>query len=132
MSQDKKPWLNEGTKHTGLMHLFNAVRYSCQGLTAAFKREAAFRQELVVIILLMPAGLWIAQSLVEFVALLGVCMLVLVMELFNSAIEATVDRIEEEPHVLAGLAKDYGSAAVMLSMIIAGAVWVSMLIQRLS
>lgn len=118
-------------KSTGLTHLANAVRFSCQGLVAAFQREAAFRHELAIIIVLMPAGIWIARSVIEFAALIAVCMLVLVMELFNSAVEALTDRIGEEPDMLAGLAKDYGSAAVMVSMIIALVVWASLLFQRL-
>ncbi|MEX2489949.1 MAG: diacylglycerol kinase [Pseudomonadales bacterium] len=118
-------------KSTGLAHLANAVRFSCQGLVAAFQREAAFRHELAVIIVVIPAGIWLARSVVEFAALIGVCMLVLVMELFNSAVEALIDRMGEEPHALAGLAKDYGSAAVMISMFIALIVWASLLFQRL-
>lgn len=122
---------SNSNKSTGLAHLANAVRFSCRGLMAAFQREAAFRHELGVIIVVMPAGIWLARSVVEFAALIGVCMLVLVMELFNSAVEAIVDRMGEEPHALAGLAKDYGSAAVMVSMIIALMVWTSLLFQRL-
>lgn len=128
MSPDK---YSNSHKSTGLTHLANAVRFSCQGLMAAFQRETAFRHELAVIIVAMPAGIWIASSITEFAALMSVCMLVLVMELFNSAIEAIVDRMGEEPHALAGLAKDYGSAAVMISMIIALIVWASLLFQRL-
>jgi diacylglycerol kinase (ATP) len=79
----------------------------------------------------IPAAIWIADSLLDFVLLMAVCLLVLVVELLNSAVEATIDRIGKEHHPISALAKDYGSAAVMLSLIIAGAVWLAMLITRL-
>lgn len=120
------------SNNTGFRHLFNAIRWSIQGLVAAFKREAAFRQELAIIILLLPLGVWIARSLLEFAILLGACLFVLAAELFNSSLEAAIDRISEEQHPLSGLAKDYGSAAVMMCMAIALLIWVAMLVQRLT
>ncbi len=117
--------------NTGIRHLLNATRFSLQGLAAAVKRESAFRQELALIVLLTPLGVWIAETLVEFALLLGVALMVLVVELLNSAIEAAIDRFGEKPHPLAGLAKDYGSAAVMISLIIAFMVWVAVALEGL-
>ena len=86
--------------NTGIRHLFNAARFSYQGLLAAFKNESAFRQEIAVSILLIPIGLWVASSAQEFVLLMAVLMLVMIVELINSAIEAVVDRIGPERHHL--------------------------------
>ncbi|MBD3648806.1 MAG: diacylglycerol kinase, partial [Pseudomonadales bacterium] len=83
-------------KYTGFRHLLYAIRWSLQGLVAAFRHEAAFRQELAIIALLLPLGVWIAQTLFEFAILLGACLFVLAAELFNSSLEAAVDRISEE------------------------------------
>ncbi|MBQ74474.1 MAG: diacylglycerol kinase [Gammaproteobacteria bacterium] len=121
----------EKASNTGLRHLINAARFSRNGLIAAFKLESAFRQELAMLLFAIPAAIWIADSLLDFVLLMAVCLLVLVVELLNSAVEATIDRIGKEHHPISALAKDYGSAAVMLSLIIAGAVWLAMLITRL-
>lgn len=118
--------------NTGVRHLINATRFSWRGLVAAIKGEAAFRQELAMILVLIPTGIWIAESLLDFALLLTVCLLVLVVELLNSAIEATLDRVGEEHHRLTGLAKDYGSAAVMVTLAMALIVWTAMLITRLT
>lgn len=118
--------------NTGFRHLVNATRFSYQGLVAAFKQESAFRQEFAVAILLMPIGIWVASSALEFVLLMAVLMLVMVVELINSAIEAVVDRIGPERHPLSGLAKDYGSAAVMISLVMAAMIWLVVLLEHLS
>lgn len=117
--------------NTGFRHLINATRFSRQGLVAAFRRESAFRQEIALILLLIPPGIWIAGSPVDFVLLMAVCLLVLVVELLNSAVEAAIDRIGNKHHPMSALAKDYGSAAVMISLIIVGMVWLVMLLARL-
>lgn len=96
--------------------ILGASTYSWQGLKACFKHEEAFRVEVVFAVLLVPLALLIAATPVESVLLIGSIMLVLIVELLNSAVEAVVDRISEEHHELAGRAKDLGSAAVMLSM----------------
>ena len=134
----QKPVMNQQAEsdfdkasNTGLRHLINATRFSLKGLIAAFKHESAFRQELAVLLLAIPAGIWIADSLLDFVLLIAVCLLVLVVELLNSAVEAAIDRIGTEQHPISALAKDYGSAAVMISLILAGAVWLAMLVTRL-
>ncbi len=109
--------------NTGFTHLLNAARFSGRGLKAAVLNEAAFRQELLLLAVLLPTGAWRADSVGEFVLLLCACLLLLVIELLNSAIEAVVDRIGTEQHKLSGMAKDYGSAAVMLAVLGVGIIW---------
>lgn len=111
-------------RNTGLTRIWKATRYSLQGLSAAWQHESAFRQELVLSIILLPVSFWIADSWVEVAVLMGVCFLVLIVELLNSAVEAVVDRVGPEHHDLAGQAKDMGSAAVMLSLIMALGTWI--------
>jgi diacylglycerol kinase (ATP) len=108
---------------TGLRRVLNAAHYSLAGLAAAAKHEDAFRQELILVVLLTPLALWLGDTGVERALLIGVLLLVLIVELLNSAVEATVDRISFENHRLAKRAKDIGSAAVMLSLVLAGVVW---------
>ena len=103
---------------------------SCRGLAGAFRDEAAFRQELAFALLVIPLGLWLGHNGVERALLIAPMLLILVVELVNSAIEATVDRIGLERHVLAGLAKDIGSAAVFMSFILLGVVWLLVLLGR--
>jgi len=103
---------------------------SCRGLAGAFRDEAAFRQELAFALLVIPLGLWLGHNGVERALLIAPMLLILVVELVNSAIEATVDRIGLERHALAGLAKDIGSAAVFMSFILLGAVWLLVLLGR--
>lgn len=101
----------------------NAMRFSYQGLKAAFAKESAFRQELLLFALLLPTGAWYADSPGELVMLICACFLVLAMELMNSAIEAVVDRIGIDQHKMSGMAKDYGSAAVLMALVILGIIW---------
>jgi len=108
---------------TGLRRLLNAAVYSFSGVAEAFRNEDAFRMELAVAAIAVPAGLWLGPTGVEKALLVGSILIVLVVELLNSAIEATVDRISLEDHRLAKRAKDIGSAAVMLSLVNAAAVW---------
>ena len=112
---------------TGLRRIVNATRYSLAGLAAAVRQEAAFRQELMLAVVLVPLGLYLGRSGIERALLVGSVLLVLVIELLNSAIESAVDRISTEHHPLAGTAKDLGSAAVMLSLVTLGAVWLLVL-----
>ena len=111
-------------RNTGINRVWKASIYSAQGLKAAWQHESAFRQELVISLILLPISFWIAKSWVEVAVLMGVCFLVLIVELLNSAVEAVVDRVGHEHHDLAGQAKDMGSAAVMLSLIMAVGTWV--------
>jgi diacylglycerol kinase (ATP) len=116
--------------NTGLRRLLNATRFSAMGIAAAWKHEAAFRLEIILLLLLVPAAIWLGQSNYERLLLVGVCLLVLLVELINSAIEATVDRISNEQHELAGRAKDMGSAAVLVSLVIVVLVWATVAWQR--
>jgi diacylglycerol kinase (ATP) len=113
---------------TGLQRLINATRYSLEGLAAAARHEYAFRMELLAFAVAAPLGLWLGESGVERALLVGCLMLVLIVELLNSAIEAAVDRISFENHRLAKRAKDIGSAAVMLSIVNAAVVWLLVLL----
>jgi len=103
--------------------VLRAAGYSLAGLHAALRKEAAFRQETVLFVLLAPLGAWFGRTGVERALLIGSLMLVLIVELLNSAIEATVDRIGKKHHRLSGRAKDMGSAAVTLSIALAMLVW---------
>lgn len=109
--------------HTGWRHLVHSTRYSLKGLGAAFRNEAAFRQEVGICAVLLPIAAWIGEGPVEWILLVGSCLLVLIVELLNSAIENVVDRIGTERHELSGRAKDIGSAAVMLALALAGLTW---------
>ena len=108
---------------TGIKRLINAIGYSFSGFKAAFQNEDAFRQEVFLTIVLVPLAFYIADSSLEIVLLLFSTLLVPIVELLNSAIEATVDRISLEQHKLAKRAKDIGSAAVFLSLVNLFAVW---------
>jgi len=107
----------------GLRRIWNAGLYSISGIRAAWKHEAAFRQELVLCLFLVPAAFLIGETAVERALLIGTCLLVLVVELLNSAVEAVVDRIGEDIHKLSGRAKDMGSAAVFISLWITIICW---------
>lgn len=114
-------------KGRGVTHLFQALRWSFLGLAAAFRHEEAFRQELVACVIMIPLGFWLGDSGTERALLIGSLVTVLFVELLNSAVEAAIDRIGEERHPLSGRAKDLGSAAVFLSLINAGAIWLFIL-----
>lgn len=111
----------------GLKRLKNATRYSCQGLKAAFKNEPAFREEILLAALMIPVAILLAENQWQRILLIATVVLVLIAELFNSAIEAVVDRIGTEQHEMAGLAKDLGSASVMVTMLLTGYVWLDIL-----
>jgi diacylglycerol kinase (ATP) len=108
---------------TGLRRVINATFFSLAGLRAAWHDEAAFRQELVLSIALVPAALWLGRTAAERALLIGSCFIVLIVELLNTALENAVDRIGREPHPLAGRAKDLGSAAVFVSLALVVATW---------
>lgn len=107
----------------GLQRVIRATMCSIQGIKAAYTHEAAFRQEAWLVILLLPIAWLTSHSLGQFVALASCLVLVLIVELLNSAVEAVVDRISLEHSELAGRAKDMGSAAVTLSLVIVALVW---------
>lgn len=108
---------------TGLRRVWNALFYSIDGLRAAYRHEDAFRQEVLLAVLLIPAACFVPVSGLGKAMLIGSVLLVLVVELLNSAVEATVDRISLENHRLAKRAKDIGSAAVLLSLANVTIVW---------
>jgi diacylglycerol kinase (ATP) len=108
---------------TGLTRIINATGYSMKGLKSAWLNEAAFRQELVLILLLMPLAFWVGGDLNQILLLIAVSWLVVIVEVLNSAVEAVVDRIGSEHHELSGRAKDLGSAAVFLALALNVVVW---------
>ena len=112
---------------TGIQRLWNALGYSLQGLASAFRHEDAFRQEVLLAALLVPAAFFIPVGGAERALMIASVLLVLIVELLNSAVEAAVDRISLENHSLAKRAKDIGSAAVLLSLINVAAVWLLVL-----
>ena len=117
-------------KPRGLTRVLRAWVSSWHGLTGAYREEAAFRQELALAVIVIPLGLWLGHGGVERALLVAPMLLILIVELLNSAIEATVDRIGFERHALAGLAKDIGSAAVFMSFVLLTAVWLLVLLGR--
>lgn len=107
----------------GVGRLFRAFGWTMSGLKATFVHEAAFRQELLLCVILTPLAFYFGKTGLEKALLLGSLLLILIVELLNSAVEATVDRIGADEHDLAGRAKDMGSAAVFLSLVNAGVIW---------
>jgi diacylglycerol kinase (ATP) len=112
-------------KKTGIARLVAASGYSVKGLFAAYKNEAAFRQECLLLLAAVTVAVQLDVAPLAQVLLIGSVLLVVIVELLNSAIEAVVDRIGPEHHDLAGRAKDMGSAAVLVSLLLAAFVWVS-------
>lgn len=121
--------MNTPPKRTGLSRVWHALRYSLQGLQAGW-HEPAFRQEAVLALLLLPGGWWLGQTWLEVVVLWATVVLVLVVELLNTAVESVVDRIGPEWHDLSRRAKDMGSAAVLLSLLLCGATWLAAAVHR--
>lgn len=112
---------------TGLERLWNALGYSRQGLIAAWRHEAAFREEVFLLVVGLPLGFWLGQNGIERALLTGSLLIVPIVELLNSAVEAVVDKTSPEVHELAGRAKDLGSAAVLLSLLFAACIWLCVL-----
>jgi len=110
--------------------LVNATRYSIAGFSAAWRNEEAFRFEAAAVLVLLPAAFWVGETFQVRALLIGSCLLVMLVELLNSAIEAVVDEVTAEYTELAGRAKDLGSAAVMLSIFIALAIWLGVMFDR--
>ncbi len=127
MIPTQSPYKSKG----GFGRLFNALRYSALGLRAAFRHEAAFRQELLLAVVLVPLAFWISRSMGELLLLIGTLFFLLIVELINSALEALADAITLEQHPLIGRAKDLGSAAVMLAIVFGAIVWISLIAARL-
>jgi diacylglycerol kinase (ATP) len=114
----------------GLARLVAALRYSYLGFRAAWSGEEAFRQEVLLTLALLPLALWLGESPLQRALLLAVCLLVLIVELLNSAVEAAVDRVGLQHDPIAARAKDMGSAAVLLALVMAALVWAGVILQR--
>ena len=115
-------------KHRGARRILLACGASWRGMAGAIRDEAAFRQELALAVIVIPLGLWLGRTGVERALLVAPVINLLIVELINTAIEAVVDRIGLEPNALAGLAKDLGSAAVFMSLVLLAALWLIVLL----
>jgi diacylglycerol kinase (ATP) len=109
--------------NTGVRRIINATFFSFAGLRTAWRNEAAFRQECAACLVMIPLAFWLGRTAVERALLIGSCLLVLIVELLNSAVEAAIDRVGTDPHRLAREAKDLGSAAVFVGLLLTGLVW---------
>jgi len=116
---------------TGLDRVIHAAGYSWAGLKAAYTGESAFRQETWLCVIATPFAFWLARSWEQAALLLGSLLLVLIVELLNSAVEAVVDRVSFERHELSKRAKDIASAAVLMALILAAGIWASAIWQHL-
>jgi len=126
MAPHPSPYKSTG----GFKRVANAARYSMQGLVAALRYESAFRQELMLAAVLAPAAFWVGQNAGQILLLIGSMVLVLIVELLNSAIEAVADAVSLETNQLIGRAKDLGSAAVFLSLLLCAMVWLVLFANR--
>jgi diacylglycerol kinase (ATP) len=114
---------------TGIKRLANAFTYSVAGTFAAFKHEDAFRQEVILSVVLIPLAIYLGQTAIEQVLLIASILLIIIVELLNSSVEATVDRISVKRHKLSKRAKDIGSAAVFFSLVNAAVIWFLILVK---
>lgn len=110
-------------KRKGLGRIARALIHSLNGFKACFRTEEAFRQEVALATFLLPIGLWLGENAMEKSLLAGSVFIVLIVEMLNTAVERAIDRISLEHHPLSGEAKDIGSSAVLLSLILMGAIW---------
>ena len=115
----------------GLKRLILATGYSRKGLKAGWKNEEAFRQEVILAAVLIPLALWLDVSQIQTILMIGSVLLLMIVEILNSAIEAVVDLVTKEKQELAGRAKDMGSAAVMLALINLAVIWIVILLPLL-
>ena len=114
---------------TGIKRLANAFTYSVAGTLAAFKHEDAFRQEVILSIILIPLAIYLGQTTIEQALMISSILLIIIVELLNSSVEATVDRISVKRHKLSKRAKDIGSAAVFFSLVNAAVIWFLILVK---
>ena len=117
-----------GTPHRGLARLYHALLNSIKGFRAAWRGEEAFRQEVVMAAVGIPLAFYVSHSAVERCLLIGSILIVLITELLNTGLEVVVDRISDEHHELSGRAKDLGSSAVLVSLLLAGVIWALVLL----
>ncbi|MFZ6743852.1 diacylglycerol kinase [Undibacterium sp. JH2W] len=127
---EKEQAVSEFKSKSGLRRIFSAILYSIDGLCSAWKNEHAFRQELVLVVTGSIIALFLPVSAFAKLMMIAVLILILIVELINSAIEAVVDRVSLERHTLSKNAKDFGSAAVLLTVLIALATWTVILLDR--
>lgn len=118
------------SRYTGFAHAIKATEYSLKGLKSAWRHETAFRQECTIGAILLPCAFLLGETLVQTALLIGVCLIVLITELLNSAVEAAIDRMGEELHDLAGRAKDMSSAAVALALLLVWITWGLVALER--
>ncbi len=111
-----------------MKRILNAFKYSFEGLKSCFRYEAAFRQEVAALVLALPLALWLGENETEILLMIGSVVVVLIVELLNSAVENVNDRVSTDYHELCKRAKDQSSAAVMLSILLASAVWITLLL----
>lgn len=123
VEQPASPAANPHKGYTGLTRIIRATRHSGAGLQAAWRFESAFRQECLLFMVMLPLGLWLGTSWMERAVLIGSAALVLIVELLNSAVESAIDRISMDHHELSKRSKDLGSAAVLVSLVLCGAIW---------
>jgi len=123
------PAINPQKGRRGLNRVAHATLISLQGLRAGWS-ETAFRQEAIAAVILIPTAFWLGRSWVEMALLAGSMMLIMIVELLNTAVEAAIDRIGPEWHDLSKRAKDMGSAAVLLSLLLCGGIWIAAICQR--
>lgn len=114
----------------GIRRVINAATYSFKGIAQCFKREPAFKEEMILAAFMLPFALWVDVGVVEKIILVATVLLVLITELLNSAVEAVVDLVSPDHHELAGLAKDFGSAAVFFALILCAFSWAMILIEH--
>jgi len=126
MSSHPSPHKSQG----GFSRVIKAARYSAKGLSAALRYEAAFRQELLLALMLTPAAFWVGENALQIILLLSTLVIVLIVELLNSAIEAVADSVTLDQNILIGRAKDLGSAAVLLSLLMAVGIWIALFINK--
>ena len=124
--------MSEFNETGGLTRILKAFGYSLQGFRACYRHEAAFRQEVWAGLVIIPLGFWLGEGGIEKALLVGSWILVMIVELLNSAVEAAIDRFGPEHHKLSGRAKDIGSAAVFLSISLAALVWALILVPGLA
>ena len=121
---------NEFKGRTGIDRIVRAAGHSASGLRLAYAGESAFRQEVWLAALLLPMAFWLGRDWIQTALLAGSVVLVMIVELLNSGIEAVVDRVSYDWHELSKRAKDFGSAAVLLSLVLCAGIWIAALVQR--
>lgn len=117
--------MNEPQPNKGIKRIYKAFIYSLDGFKACFRTEESFRQEIYIAVILIPLAFWVGKGPVEHCLLVGSILLVMIVEILNSAIERVVDRISTEKHDLSKEAKDMGSAAVFIMVVLAAFTWVT-------